>query len=490
MLDMTTLVNPVEKANDIISHLISKTEHILRDDDDYKEFLKTKKDFRSLKIYGSINKPLFMVAHVYSYLYPDKPYDKNNKKSFKKKFLEGKEKVEAVALVPQGVKGSSDKINYIHRKVWMLTKLGLLKSMFILDTGLTITFRDFILELLDNLHENQQEVMAIETEKAFVKYKLIHELERKKLREEQEESARLLAKSGKCITEQKQSIDRLEVANFTNNINYKKLEHIEQFTKIEDLSDSKSSELATLRELHMRKIPVYLVSPDHIAAAKLKKTEAETARVKKAAAQQDKKPPRRRGQHLPEATALESESDSDIEEYFHTKKPRAKAFAPTTTTTQDFAYEDLDLDVDYDQPLECYTERDLSQEYRDDNLYYHIPGFNSKVEMANKSYYITFHLYLYNAEHYKAMMAILTQDDESQTAARGVLKVTYNNIISARNTSFANSDFATIFGGVSQKTTRVKERKSPQITNRDQKARAAANPPRFKSTVKQAYSKF
>lgn len=387
------VLKPIQKADDIISEIITRTEKSLLDNEEYQTLTKNKKDFRSVRIYGDSKNPLFIMTHVYDYLYPAKKG--KHIERFAKLFLPDIEIVKRKARIFQN-KPNSDEIFHIDRSVNMITKKGLMRAMYLNDTPLTITFRDFMMELLDELYQNNRAIVEQALDKAQL-----------------------------TITKQQERIGTLEEANFYNKTIAAKLNHLDGFISSEEmLSESERKELSMLRTLHMRPHQVYIVDDAYVRNAHVKKSITKKPNAKKPAA----KTPRKRGQYLPTSLLEDSEEESD-----------------TSDASDDRKTQRLSDGVEYDMPFQCYNKTSLEQDYAGDNMYYYFPAYQTgDKELKNKNYHSVFAMDIYNNIHYKKMLERLNTT-EAQTPLKNVYMVSYNDIMNARTRAFIHDNFVNLF---------------------------------------------
>lgn len=143
-LNMATLV-PIDKTNDIINDIIQK---IQRSHPRMNNSLL--QAFRSVRIYGNPQIPLFVMAHVYDYLCPQNK-GKKEKNRFKKKFIPNVEIVKRKAKIFQNMKDGS--VRPVDKEVNMLTKNGFVRAMHICDTPIADVFRQYISELFIKIEQ-------------------------------------------------------------------------------------------------------------------------------------------------------------------------------------------------------------------------------------------------------------------------------------------------------------------------------------------------
>lgn len=270
-----------------------------------------------------------------------------------------------------------------------------MRLMYIKNNDFTELFRDFVMELLETLYEKHQDVLH-----------------------------QAMATVGQKLESAQKQIDTQEQTIFHNQTQFARLEQLNEFIGNEDmLGDAERQELTLLRNLHMRKIPLYIVSGDYVKTTHLKKSApAKPSTIKKTTH------PRKRGQFL-SSDLPDSESDSDID--LEVKSQQQQDHSASDT---------LDDGVEYTLPLKCYSQLTLSSDYANDEFYFYIAGFTTKKELTKAHYHKVCDLHISDAKHYKAMMKKLASTD-AQTAAKGVLRLTYNNIADARTSSFMDENF-------------------------------------------------
>jgi len=228
------LLIPVLDTNDITTDIIKRCEKLLKDDAEYKDIKKEGITFESVIPYRSPyseNEICFQASCVFKFV---GRYD-NMHRDLKTKFKPGKDYFKHKMFDD---KNQPDNI---------LTRKGLMKTMYMGKTKLAEIFQDYIFELLDNLWENEKQMMVKEMEQAEIKLK-------KQIDAEKERTDR-----------QQERIGTLEESNCYNNNLAMKLDKVDNFLKSEPfMGNDERKELTILRELHMKKVGVYLVDQEYM----------------------------------------------------------------------------------------------------------------------------------------------------------------------------------------------------------------------------------
>jgi hypothetical protein len=370
---MDTLT-PIQQSDAVIVKIIHRVEAILQDDADYKFLNDNGLGFKSIQIYGTSEAPLFLAPSVYKFLQPRG----TNKNTFFKKFKEGKEKFTQKAQVLR-----NGQLRIVSSGI--LTKLGLMRAMYMSDSKLAEVFRDFIMEVLEELHINHAEAWEAS---ATATQKKLNNIE-KQLADEHERAG------------------ALERTNFEQSHEIKKHAEVEDIFENAELQGENEQKMYHLmQKKFLKPVCIYVVDTSYVQSKKKRPKYKNSRSIHKT--------PIKKGQSNFEHFGL-SESDED--------------------NSADDKSDDDELDYDYHRCNRYNLEANPNEEY-----YFFISPWVSKTinqaQVKRGVFKYAFDVHIENKEHYAYMVELLTDYDTKIIA--GVFKTTYSNIIESAQSSFIN----------------------------------------------------
>jgi len=339
-----------------ITEFIENAETILETFSEYKKFDSDFK-FKKLNVYGTIEKPYFISKYIYQYLYPDSTsHNKFIRKfgspddTFRNDYIRN----DNVMICQKSKKKNGEEYIYIpHIDTNLLSELGLLKAMFMVTTDFTVAFQKLLLGFLTNVRNNETAVWKAQLE--ITNTQLAEEIKRG---------------------------DSLDAANFSMN---QKIMEQHQITNLmlndDDPRDSDAKELHILRELLMKPLYIYVVSPEYV------------------------KP---------------SDKEQKKEQRKESKKPRSKKIQMSTFGMSD----DSDSPIDYESDNQSAFQSEFQS--AQENYNHMSVTIRDLVGDPDKLYYIfVSKSKLKEAKHYKLVhtLKIYTKNDSEKTHYNMMLEI-------------------------------------------------------------------
>lgn len=401
------ILNAIGKSTDITSEIIRRCEKILKYDEEYKKVKEEGNGFTSIIVYEdpyNINEPCFQVNSVIKMV---KPNEQHIPRILKKNFRLGKHYFKAKLK-----DDNRDPSNIFSRR-------GVMKYMFQEKTQIAEVFQDYVFELLDGLWKRQKELMRLEMKNTD---KLLEE-EREKRREAER------------INEQ-----NIEIADAIYNT---------------DNREQDILELNVLRRRLMTRYYVYLVDWKLVNAKYWKNFPPEENKIQ----------PRKKRDFVETQTifeGIELNSSGDDE-----PQPQQKR-----TNTSRKKLKQIDVDKQHPKGLNEYEfiYTDINDIKRDENIAYYICITDKQIK--KEGYKFLQYLYLDKSSgnvHYKSMVDIILNGEKcnSQTAyklngkdvpvklydmevesaetpIKKVYKITYSELINARDRGFVTNNLQVI----------------------------------------------
>jgi len=441
----------IECSNSAIADLLSDTEKILSDIEEYSNITREYK-FRNIKAYGNSENPYFQANCIFDYLFPhylknfsqldtqgQKTTLKNRKRQFsrwiKENFQDENGNLVDCDIIKANIKRNADDIRYY--ECYVLSETGVLVAFCKQKSALATTFRKHLVKFIKNVRKYHLEIYN----------------------EERVRSVKDLTKQLEAEVERRQEAETKVGQS---------LQLFDAFHNPNDISDHDSKELKILQRETQKQYYVYVVDWRYINTKYWKKFPI----TKKQEVKLNQPPKKNQIEHTDLYCGINPySSDSDYESKNSKKKVSTRRNkADDSEPHPDGIQESYDLfDINLGD-----LERDENEE-----MYFSIRI--KEVSNTKKEYYkfVRF-VYIKDIKHYKEMIEIILHGNvytnqtaypinnttehikkdtdvidnyNTNTPVSDVYKATYANVIDARNSSFINSHKDVLMNEKKRRTT-------------------------------------
>lgn len=354
---------PLENANTFINKIA----------DDYDS------SFKNVVVYGTNEYPLFILKDIRNAIELDEETMRRNIKKFSPYELLNNCKAQ--------IKTIRNGTEYLQNKngVYMLTKFGVYRAMFISNKPVAQLFREFV-------------------------YMVLHQLETDKIAKLEDAQKAIEARYSKMCDER----DALLENNITQKIRLDKLRAVEECLETPEYftmsGDIDYMNLCAFREVFCTKTPLYIVD-DKFVISKYISSEKQAINKKT----QNREP------------TVEEIIFGEVIENEPVKRKRNKLSDENITELVNKYSLTL-----YDRDFTEYNEYDYDVE---ETMYFHIHPFKSPAEKPAETYKKIATIDVLDKEHYKAMIEKLKSHPIYTTKIKNVFQANYNNIIDIAKTT-------------------------------------------------------
>jgi hypothetical protein len=247
----TGYICPIDLGDDGITKIIASAEEILLGFDEYKD-VPDEYRFKNLPVHGSKQKPLFLAALVYQYIYGTQHHVERKLKEF----YENGKPDPTVMYMMDTVVPLTDGRQQACPNTYLLTETGLMFMIGGVQTPFTKVFMGLLIGLINNINDNHTEIFDASLAEETDKLKAEIEAQRAEIEAQRAE----LAKKDRAIRKCNKAIGCMQVAVVDTN----KQSAIASRYSVSDNHETVIRETRALRQKFLGSVLISVVSYDFI----------------------------------------------------------------------------------------------------------------------------------------------------------------------------------------------------------------------------------